>query len=239
MLFGEENDASGRGEAMRLLVEIHWHKGEFRQAMQAAERACTSFRELGDTRDEGRMLYLFAQSALSAAVDEGAHVAYIREPSVESALSEEVRDLLSKVQSAGRDGSEMCRSIAASGTPCLHLLAGFLGLLARAQLMLQLPDDALAAADEAAVLFRDLGDAGAEGAGLVSVAEALCLLQQYQEAVETAEEASETCLANSDSKNAQRAQSLISFCQLALQSQLALQAQTQPLFQAPAGSAGI
>lgn len=214
MLFTEENDPGGRGTAMRLLLEVHWRKSEFRPAIQVAERACACFREAGDRHGEARMLYSLAQNATSVAAEEGAVIGH--SPDAPPNLTRSASEALAKAHQAAGSAAELCRSLISDGTSCVPLLASSLAALASVQALQGDPEESLASADEAMVLFRDCGDACSEGSVLIQSAEALRMLHRHDEALEAAEEAVGLCSTHGDENGAARARQLVIACQSAM-----------------------
>lgn len=208
MLFSEEEDAIGRGESMRLLLEVHWKKGEFRPAVQVSERACVCFREAGDQKGEANMQYTLAHSAVCLAEEEGAAVD--RHAKGYAALSRAAKDALAKALEAAKRAVELCRSLAEDGVACLELLACSLGVLARVLMLHGQPEDSLAAADEAVVLFRECGDYAGEGSAMLASAESLYTMGRYEEGAEAVEEALELCSQHGDERGARKARELLS-----------------------------
>lgn len=178
VILGEEGSQYGEASALRVLAEVLSKKGDHKQAVRAAERSRTIFRELSEREDEAHSLYIVGQEAIAVAVAEGARVG-------EGASSRAATDALSKASKSADSAVKMSREIPnAEG-----LLGSALCILAQVQMLSGSPDDALAAADEAVVLFRDVGSAISEANALLLSADALRVKQSWKDAGDAAEEA--------------------------------------------------
>jgi len=210
---------------MRLLLEVHCLKREFRPAVQLAERASECFREAGDKLGEARMLYSLARNATAVAMEEGAVVGRMGEAlaSMPRAASEAV----AKAWQAADSAVQLCRVLIAGGTSCVPLLASALAALAQADVLQGEAEESLASSDEAVVLFRECRDYGSEGHVLLQSAEALRMLGRQEEALEAAEEAQELCTKHADDAIVQRARDLVASCRSALQAASAVTAAVQ------------
>jgi len=173
-----EGQQLGEAAALRLMAEGHSKKEEHKVAIRSAERSRAIFRELGETDEEASSLYLVAQESVALAVAEGACVGG-------GAGSRLAGDALRKAAKAADMTVKMARAMQDPG----GLLGSALCVLAQVHMLYSRPEEALTAADEAVVIFRELDSAISEANALLLSADALRVTRQYRDAGEAAEEA--------------------------------------------------
>lgn len=178
VILGEDGYQYGEATALRMLAEVLSKKGDHKQAVRAAERSRTIFRELGDKEGETQSLYVVGQEAIAMAVAEGARVG-------EASLPRAAADALSKAAKSADSSVKLARELPNAG----GLLGSSLCVLAQMQMLSGKPEEALAAADEAVVLFREVDSAISEANALLLSADALRVTQKFKDAGEAAEEA--------------------------------------------------
>merc|ERR1719277_1578334 len=135
-----------------MLCEVAVQREEYRMAVRAAEQARHLLREAGDKLGETMVLYHLAQSAVQLAVREGARVQ-------ESARAGKAsKDALAKAAKAAAVAVKQARELPHSD----HLLGCAICTLSQVEMLSGRPEEALIAADEGVVLFRNLGDDSSE-----------------------------------------------------------------------------
>lgn len=178
VMLGEGGFQYGEGAALRMLAEVLAKKDEHKQAIRAAERSRTIFRELGEKEEEANSLFVVGQEAVALAVAEGARVG-------EPPGSRAATDALSKAAKSAEVAVKMGReALNVDG-----LLGASLCVLAQVHMLHGRPGEALVAADEAVVLFRDAASAISEANALLLSADALRMTMSNKDAGDAAEEA--------------------------------------------------
>mmetsp|Transcript_43765 Transcript_43765/g.140335 ORF Transcript_43765/g.140335 Transcript_43765/m.140335 type:complete len:794 (+) Transcript_43765:47-2428(+) len=178
VILAESGSQFGEASALRMLAEVYSHKDEHKSAVRAAERSRTIFRELGEKTEEAQSLYLVAAESVALAVAEGARVGA-------PAGSRAATDALNK----GTKSVETVLKVSRDLKDAEGLLGSALCIQAQVHMLNGKPDEALAAADEAVVLFRDIGSAISEANALLLSADALRVTRQHRDAGEAASEA--------------------------------------------------
>merc|ERR1719414_965540 len=201
-LMSEQSDPKGEGYALRLTAEIQTRKKEYKSAARSAERARTLFRELGDDMQETAALYLVAQNYFMLAVEEGAKVG-------EAKFTKGAKDALDKSTKAADGAVKMARDLLADNGQ--ELLAYSLSVQAQCMMMLNKPDDALRSADEAVILFREVGSDNNEASALLLSADALRLTRSYDESDAAAREALSLFQKTQDAKGEELANRILGF----------------------------
>jgi len=201
VIFHTEEDLKGEADALRQLCEIHGRKEEHKAAVRAAESARAHFRELHDRPGETMVLYLLAQNAVLLAIREGARVK-------ESAhASRTCREALGKASKSVTTAVKQAREIEGAE----QLLACCLCTLSQVEMLSARPSEALVAADEGIVLFREAGDYVSEASALLLSADALRQTKQYKDSQEAALEALRLFKDGNDSLGVERAEELLGF----------------------------
>jgi len=177
-MLGEDGQQFGEATALRLLADALSRKDDHKQALRSAERARAIFRELGESSDEASALYLVSQEAVAIAVSEGAQAGG-------GAPSRAASDALIKAQKSADMGIKLARELQANN----GILGSILCITAQVHMLNSKPEEALAAADEAVVLFREIGSAISEANALLLSADALRVVRQYRDSGDAAEEA--------------------------------------------------
>lgn len=228
-ILGESGQQFGEAAALRLMAEASARKDDHKGAVRAAERSRTIFRELGDKEEEANSLYVVAQESVAVAVAEGARVG--GGPPARAAA-----DALSKAAKAAERAVQVARELKGSQA----LLGCALCVHAQVHMLNGKTEDALEAADEAVVLFRDIGSAISEANALLLSADALRVLQQNKDAGEAAQEALRLfrSLDPPDEKGEESAEEIISYLEeVKQQQQQAAQMRQQMMQQPMMGSA--
>ncbi|CAE7471221.1 HERC2 [Symbiodinium pilosum] len=176
-----ERQKREEADARYLCGEIFWKRGDHKAAINWAERARASYRELEQTEDEVLCLYVVAENAARLASQEGARVEDSQPP------PRAARDALEKALKSAEAGLKLLRVSACVAHPELH---GQL-LCARAQVLTlkRMFVEALVSLDEAVVRFRNLEEYVLEADALLRACDNLYALRQLREASEAAEEA--------------------------------------------------
>jgi len=201
VVYNESEDAEGEARALRLLCELAVQREEYRMAVRAAEQARHLLRELEDQVGETTMLYLLAQSAVQLAVREGARV----EDNARAGKAS--RDALAKASKAALLAVKQARALPEGQ----QLLGCAVCTLSQVEMLSGRPAEALVAADEGVVLFRDLGDDGSEASALLLSADALRTMASYKESQEAGKEALRLYQACKNEKGEERAEELLKF----------------------------
>lgn len=170
-------------------------------AVRAAEQARHLLRELDDKVGETTMLYLLAQSSVQLAVREGARV------DENARAGKASRDALAKAAKAIVLAVKQARELPDSD----HLLGCAVCTLSQVEMLSGRPDEALAAADEGVILFRNLGDDSSEASALLLSADALRTSASYKEAQEAGKEALRLYQEAKNDKGEERAEELLKF----------------------------
>lgn len=220
----EHADPKGEGYALRQTAEIQMRKKEHKAAARSAERARTLFRELSDDMQETAALYLVAQNYFLLSVEEGAKVGE------NSRLSKGAKDALDKATKAVDSAVKMARDLLSDNGQ--ELLAYSLAVQAQCLMMLNKPDDALRSADEAVILFREIGSDNNEASALLLSADALRLTRSYDESGAAAREALALFQKTFDAKGEELANRILGFLEQ-IQEQLNQQWMAQQAAQNP------
>mmetsp|Transcript_12327 Transcript_12327/g.25001 ORF Transcript_12327/g.25001 Transcript_12327/m.25001 type:complete len:327 (+) Transcript_12327:1-981(+) len=175
---------------------------EYKSALRSAERARTLFREIGDDVQETAALYLVSQNAFELAVDEGAKVG-------ESSLPKAAKDALDKSVKASDGAVKLARDLLSDNGQ--ELLAYSLGVQAQCMMMLKKFDDALRSADEAVILFREIGSDVNEASALLISADALRQTRSYDESGAAAREALGLFQKHGDARGEELSNKIIGF----------------------------
>lgn len=204
--FAEEEDEAGQAEALRVLCEISSKKEEHKMAVRTAEQARHLLKEAGDKLGETTVLYILAQNAVQLAIREGARVEEVPRASKAS------REALLKASRAVVLAVKQAREL----PDAAQLLACSLCTLSQVEMLCGRPDEALTAADEGVVLFRDSGDVGSEASALLLSADALRASAEYKDSQEAANEALRLYQEVDDSTGEERAMELLGHLQVHL-----------------------
>ena len=166
---------------MKMQAEIAWKKNEFKSAIRFAEKGRALYRELGKTEGEIACMYMISENAVRLSVKEGAK-SFGDEP-----IPRQARDALEKGIKLAEAGIKLAKNSALSTAPELMgslLCARAQGLTLKARF-----EEALACADEAVLISRDLLCYQLEANALMLSCDNLRALQQIREAAEAADEA--------------------------------------------------
>ncbi|CAJ1340438.1 unnamed protein product [Effrenium voratum] len=180
-LFSEESDISGEADALKMQAEIHWKKNEFKSAIRFAEKGRVQYRELGKHEGEIACMYMVSENAVRLAVKEGARI-FSEEP-----MPRQARDALEKGIKLAESGIKLAKKEGLATAPELMgslLCARAQGLTLKARF-----EEALACADEAVLIYRDLMCYQLEANALMLACDNLRALQKVKEAAEAADEA--------------------------------------------------
>lgn len=201
VIYNEEEDAKGEAASLRMLCEVAMQREEYRMAVRAAEQARHLLRELGDKSGETSMTYLLAQSAVQLAVREGARV----EESARAGKAS--KDALAKAAKAVVVAVKQARELPEGE----HLLGCALCTLSQVEMLSGRSDEALVAADEGVVLFRNAADDSSEASALLLSADALRSSASYMEAQEAGKESLRLYQQCKNEKGQERAAELLKF----------------------------
>jgi len=207
VILGEEGDSKGEAEALQLVSECHMKKEEYKPSLRAAERARTLFRELGDKGGEAIALFMIGQNSVLIAVGEGARVGE------QAKFSRAAKDALDKAAKNCEAAIKLGRELMESPPYAEGLLAACLCAYAQVHMMNMKPEESLAAADEAVVLFRDIGEVGNEASALLLSADCLRIQRQYTECGEAANEALRLAKEAGEAKLEEMANEILGFLQ--------------------------
>lgn len=180
-MFGEESDTSGEADALKMSAEIQWKKNEFKSAIRFAEKSRALYRELGKNEGEIACMYMISENAVRLSVKEGAKI-YSEEP-----IPRQARDALDKGIKLAEAGIKLAKNTGLATAPELMgslLCARAQGLTLKARF-----EEALACADEAVLIYRDLGCYQLEANALMLTCDNLRALERVKEAAEAADEA--------------------------------------------------
>mmetsp|Transcript_32249 Transcript_32249/g.73489 ORF Transcript_32249/g.73489 Transcript_32249/m.73489 type:complete len:640 (-) Transcript_32249:35-1954(-) len=201
-IMGEQSDAKGEAFALRMTAEVQMRKKEYKSALRSAERARTLFREIGNDAQETAALYLVASNAFELACDEGAKVG-------EGSLPKAAKDALDKAVKASDGAVKLARDLLSDNGQ--EILAYALGVQAQCMMMLKKPEDALRSADEAVILFREIGSDVNEASALLISADALRHTRSYDEAAAAAREALQLFQNHGDGRGEELSNKIIGF----------------------------
>jgi len=207
VILGEEGDAKGEAEALQLVPECHMKKEEYKPSLRAAERARTLMRELGDKPGEAIALFMIGQNSVLIAVGEGARVGE------QQKFSRAAKDALDKAAKNCEAAIKISRELMEEPPYAEGLLAACLSAYAQVLMLNMKPEDSLAAADEAVVLFRDIGEVGNEASALLLSADCLRMTRQYTECGEAANEALRLAKEAGEPKLEEMANEILGFLQ--------------------------
>lgn len=180
-IFGEESDMAGESDALKMNAEIQWKKNEFKSAIRFAEKSRALYRELGKTEGEIACMYMISENAVRLSVKEGAKI-FSEEP-----VPRQARDALEKGIKLAEAGIKLAKNNGLATAPELMgslLCARAQGLTLKARF-----DEALSCADEAVLIYRDLGCYQLEANALMLTCDNLRALERVKEAAEAADEA--------------------------------------------------
>mmetsp|Transcript_1352 Transcript_1352/g.4601 ORF Transcript_1352/g.4601 Transcript_1352/m.4601 type:complete len:812 (+) Transcript_1352:56-2491(+) len=223
-IFSEEGDQKNEANALCMLSEAHARKGECKMAVKAAERARAVFKELEDREGEAAALYRMAANNIQLAVQEGASA------SPDAALSRAAGDALDKGMKTSETALKISRELLPQGHQ--ELLGCVLSVHAKSLLLKGKAEDALRSADEAVVLFREIGAVHSEADALHLSAYALGKIRQYQESRDAANEALALYRQTSDEAGEEEVTQLIGSLE-EIQQQLQAQWMQQQMAQNP------
>jgi len=179
-IFNDEGLMPGEADSMKMQAEIAWKKNEFKSAIRFAEKGRALYRELGKTEGEIACMYMISENAVRLSVKEGAKI-FGDEP-----IPRQARDALEKGIKLAEAGIKLAKNSALSTAPELMgslLCARAQGLTLKARF-----EEALACADEAVLIYRDLLCYQLEANALMLSCDNLRALQ-IREAAEAADEA--------------------------------------------------
>lgn len=180
-IFNDEGLMPGEADSMKMQAEIAWKKNEFKSAIRFAEKGRALYRELGKTEGEIACMYMISENAVRLSVKDGAKI-FGDEP-----IPRQARDALEKGIKLAEAGIKLAKNTALSTAPELMgslLCARAQGLTLKARF-----EEALACADEAVLIYRDLLCYQLEANALMLSCDNLRALQQIREAAEAADEA--------------------------------------------------
>jgi len=180
-IFNDEGIMPGEADSMKMSAEIAWKKNDFKSAIRFAERGRALYRELGKTEGEIACMYMISENAVRLSVKEGAKI-FGDDP-----IPRQARDALEKGIKLAEAGIKLAKNTSLSTAPELMgslLCARAQGLTLKARF-----DEALACADEAVLIYRDLQCYQLEANALMLSCDNLRALQQIRDAAEAADEA--------------------------------------------------